>query len=160
MINLIDCTGSGDVELVNETEATLVDGNLTVAGLSGRQLILSQDWKNPSGKYKLGLKRFEDLFPKPLVDRLKIERKRKFEIEHHKLVTETQRSLATTPDPSDEDKSKRDVLDDYLKNYSDPGMFIVLSIFEASSQHKYLTFKNANMVRTAWYFMMAHCGEL
>ncbi|KAJ3081524.1 tripeptidyl-peptidase II Tpp2, partial [Quaeritorhiza haematococci] len=97
VINLIDCTGSGDVPcttVVRATETTDENGNVkrTVTGLSGRTLVLGSQWKNPTGEYRLGFKNAYDLFPKGLVDKLKKERKEKFEIENHQLLTKAQQA--------------------------------------------------------------------
>ena len=70
IINLVDATGSGDVELTGSHEAQ----NGELVGLTGRTLKLGE-WKNPSGKYRLGMKRGYDIFPKELTSRLKKERK-------------------------------------------------------------------------------------
>jgi len=41
-----------------------------LTGLSGRQLKLSEDWKNPANRWHLGIKRAYELFPQPLVTRI------------------------------------------------------------------------------------------
>ena len=60
VIDIIDCSGSGDVAM----GAPLAQGSITIdgttklsiLGLSGRVLKLNPDWKNPSGKFRLGIK--------------------------------------------------------------------------------------------------------
>ncbi|KAG0233747.1 tripeptidyl-peptidase II Tpp2, partial [Actinomortierella wolfii] len=55
MIDIVDCSGSGDVPTTTIVKPTTdQDGNLTVTGLTGRTLILGKDWNNPSGEYRLG----------------------------------------------------------------------------------------------------------
>ena len=45
LVNVMDCTGSGDVDVSLETTATLQDdGYYTVQALSGRTLRLPKDW--------------------------------------------------------------------------------------------------------------------
>jgi tripeptidyl-peptidase-2 len=69
IVDLVDCTGSGDVAM---TPAELVAGESTptLKGLTGRTLKLNAKWTNPSGKYKIGVKRGFELFPATLVSRL------------------------------------------------------------------------------------------
>ena len=55
-------------------------------GLSGRTLKLGK-WTNRDGlQYRVGIKRGYELFPKPLVDRLKTERKKAFDIEQRNAI--------------------------------------------------------------------------
>ena len=58
MIDIIDCSGSGDVAMGAPACPECVDGTtkLTILGISGRVLKLNPDWKNPSGKFRLGIK--------------------------------------------------------------------------------------------------------
>lgn len=42
-----------------------------IPGQSGRSLIIDPSWKNPSGEYRVGVKRAYELFPTELVARLK-----------------------------------------------------------------------------------------
>jgi hypothetical protein len=42
----------------------------TIAGLSGRTLIIDPTWDNPSGEFHIGIKRAYELFPKSLITRL------------------------------------------------------------------------------------------
>jgi tripeptidyl-peptidase-2 len=80
MLDIIDCTGSGDVlmteeEVVAQT-STSTDGSFIKSPSSGKLLKLSPEWTNPTGKYRIGQKSALDIFPKSLVDRLKRERKK------------------------------------------------------------------------------------
>jgi tripeptidyl-peptidase-2 len=65
--HIIDCTGTGDVPC--RLKSVPVDGFIT--GLSGKRLQIPAAWENPSGEFRLGLKNAHELFPKPLVERLK-----------------------------------------------------------------------------------------
>lgn len=71
VIERIDCSGSGDVNMVKEVKPK-EDG--TIEGLTGRKLTIDPDWKNPSGTFRIGAKRIFDIFPKSLKDRTLKER--------------------------------------------------------------------------------------
>lgn len=119
---------------VNEAQAV----NNTLTGLSGRILKLGS-WKNPTGIYRLGLKHSDDLFPKSLVSRLQSEKKERFDIEHHKLVTKAQQNILTTKidEKLDAEKvaltnemsNRARMLDELKKNYEDPGILIDCVVF-------------------------------
>lgn len=59
IVDVIDATGSGDVDTSHTAEAS-EEG--TLEGLSGRTLTLPKKLKNPAKKFHLGLKRAKDLF--------------------------------------------------------------------------------------------------
>lgn len=125
-----------------EATVTEVDGKTTrtLPGLSGRTLTIGE-WNNPTGKYKLGLKRSTDIFPKPLVDRLQKDRKNKFEIAHQHLVTKIHRELEDlekSQPKEDKDeyeklkadyKTRLEVLKEQWKSYEDPGLLIDCLVF-------------------------------
>ena len=49
-------------------------------------------WNNREGaRYRVGLKRGYDIFPKPLVDRLKTERKKQFDVQQRNTLTDAKR---------------------------------------------------------------------
>lgn len=48
----------------------------------GRTLTLNKGWVNPSGEWRVGIKRAYELFPKILVTRLKAERRKAWDKEH------------------------------------------------------------------------------
>ena len=126
MIEVVDATGSGDIDTSYEVEVA----NGVLLGLSGRTLHVGETWQNPSGKYRLGLKRGFDLFPKPLVQRLKDERKKKWDSRQHQLVTKLRKDLVLlgTPGAKTEEGKRAQDLEDQLaqladmqKSYDDPG---------------------------------------
>jgi len=88
IIDLIDCSGSGDVATTTEVE--MVDGFLHA--LSGRKLKLAKV-DNPSGKFRLGLKPGYELFPGGLKTRIEKERKERFTLKQRATVTELQRKI-------------------------------------------------------------------
>jgi tripeptidyl-peptidase-2 len=53
MINIIDCSGAGDVLLSAGVKA---DAGNKIVGKTGRTLFLSDKWKNPTGEFRLGIK--------------------------------------------------------------------------------------------------------
>lgn len=86
-VDFVDCTGSGDVSL---HIAPLLDDGNSLLGLSGRTLRLSKDWINPTGLFKIGIKRSNDLFPASLVTRLNKKRKEDVEKQHQIHVAAVQ----------------------------------------------------------------------
>ena len=50
------------------------EGARSLTAPNGRTLELNTEWKNPSGKWHVGLKRAFDLFTTTLINRLKKER--------------------------------------------------------------------------------------
>jgi tripeptidyl-peptidase-2 len=80
VIDLVDATGSGDVDTRTKVHTAPLGGlasrdgaassPLCITGLSGRALTLNPAWENPTGEWRLGLKAAFDVFPKPLRDRV------------------------------------------------------------------------------------------
>lgn len=89
MVDLIDCTGDGDVDTSTVVEAT--EG--FIVGKSGRKLKLGE-WNNPTGKWHVGMKRAFDFFPKPLITRMKEDRRKDFDILQRQLVAKAQSDVA------------------------------------------------------------------
>lgn len=75
VIDLVDCTGSGDV--ITTTIHKISPDATTLPGLSGRTLHLPASLRhtNPTHEYRLGLARAFTLFPSTLVSRLRKERR-------------------------------------------------------------------------------------
>ncbi|KAF9901893.1 tripeptidyl-peptidase II Tpp2 [Lobosporangium transversale] len=132
IIDIVDCSGSGDVPTTTIVKPTEEDGVPVITGLTGRKLRLSKDWKNPTGEYRIGIKRAFNLFPVELTDRIKKERLAEFQKKHFLLVAKIQDELAAFLEShptltEEEQRTKADfnarleALKDSLKNYSDPG---------------------------------------
>ena len=128
IVDVVDGTGSGDVDTSTVVEAE--DGML--AGLTGRTLVIPGSWNNPDGKWHIGLKSAWELYPGPLVDRMKAERRRTFDERHRVLVArasselESHRSAHAKLDESqrrerDELQSRLDQLEALADGYDDPG---------------------------------------
>ena len=69
IVDIVDATGSGDVNMKKVIRAK--DGVLQA--LSGRPLKVPAEWDCPSGEFRIGLKRAFDLFPSPLITRMRKE---------------------------------------------------------------------------------------
>ncbi|TMW61109.1 hypothetical protein Poli38472_013572 [Pythium oligandrum] len=131
VVDIIDATGSGDVDTSLVLEAK--DGKLTLA--NGKVVTLNPEWKpSADGKYHVGTLAAFDLFPRLLVDRLKKERKEKFDIKQREAVNEVQAQLvqwskdnAATTNDAKALRAKKDlqarlvVLDELSKAYNDAG---------------------------------------
>jgi tripeptidyl-peptidase-2 len=63
VLDVIDCTGSGDVDVSTVVKAA-EDGCIKAA--SGRLLTPNSDWVNPSGDWHVGLAHLYSLFPRML----------------------------------------------------------------------------------------------
>jgi tripeptidyl-peptidase-2 len=143
IVDIVDCCGSGDVDCSTVVKATEENGILSITGLTGRKLILNKKWKNPSGDYKIGVKRAFDFYPKGLVKRLTEESKKKFMEKHLKYVNEAQEQLnafdkriggkATATKAECQEKADLQSRIEYLKalekNFDEPGPIYDCVIF-------------------------------
>ncbi|KAI9146026.1 subtilase family-domain-containing protein [Paraphysoderma sedebokerense] len=151
MVDIVDCTGSGDVVLGAPIKPTSTKDEktgetiLTVAGLSGRQLKLNSQWKNPSGEIRLGVKRAWELFPQNLVTRMKNVdshyfkvRAEQFAIEQNRIVSDLQSQLASLETAKSEPdytqrkadlQARLDSVKEMMSKYEDPGMVYDCVVF-------------------------------
>ncbi|GIL53884.1 hypothetical protein Vafri_9378 [Volvox africanus] len=132
ILDVIDCTGSGDVDTTRIEKA---DADGCITGASGRKLKLHPAWSNPSGEWRVGCKHVYDLISRTLVTRLKEERKKKWEESQRRAVAEAVAALAsfdrdtgTSKISSDlsgkqrtELEGRLNLLKDLAKQYEDPG---------------------------------------
>ncbi|KAI9469712.1 MAG: subtilase family-domain-containing protein [Benjaminiella poitrasii] len=136
IIDIVDCTGGGDVETTKVVKPTIENGNKVIDGLSGRKLILG-DWNNPSDEYRVGLKRAYELFPTELTNRIKSERRENFVKKHAQLLSKAQAELAEflkdNSKPVEAEKTELEarveMLKDLYKNYEDPGIIFDCVVF-------------------------------
>ena len=107
VVDVVDGSGSGDVD----TSAVHEAKDSTLTGLTGRTLKPGGDWKNPSGKWRIGIKAAYELFPGDLVSRLKSERKKEWDKRQRDRAAALQAKLAEFdekhPSPKGETKKER-----------------------------------------------------
>jgi tripeptidyl-peptidase-2 len=102
VIDVIDCSGSGDVKMYGPATATATaadadadaDAVATLAGRSGRTLQLNPAWANPSGQWFLGCKLAYDLYPKSLKKRVRAARKEVWVAAHRRCEMLAQADIA------------------------------------------------------------------
>ena len=128
IVDMIDASGSGDVDM--STVRELEDG--TLEGLTGRRLKPAKKWKNPSGKWRVGVKPAWEFYPGGLVTRLRTERRRDFDENLREKLAAADRELAAWdeahPDPTRamlRDRADRVARRDQLvalgESWDDPG---------------------------------------
>ncbi|KAJ3068150.1 tripeptidyl-peptidase II Tpp2 [Podochytrium sp. JEL0797] len=144
LIQLIDCSGAGDVDMTTLLEATTVKSDLgseskTLKGLTGRTLTIPANWPVPKdGKYRVGWKAASGgIFPKGVLTESGKERKLEAEKANTILLVQAMTNLAAhekefpkLDDNSALDqinmrndlKARVDVLKDFMKDYKDPGL--------------------------------------
>ena len=123
IIDIVDCTGSGDVETTEVRE--VAEGISTLVGLSGRTIKFDPLWSCPTRKYHLGLKRAFELFPKPLVTRVKEERLESFTEKQREAEAAAQlklNSLVLGSSPTDAQKREKKDLESVLSSLTEPGL--------------------------------------
>ncbi|PSS33070.1 Tripeptidyl-peptidase, partial [Actinidia chinensis var. chinensis] len=90
VLDVIDCTGSGDIDTSNVVKA---DADGCISGASGASLVVNASWKNPSGEWHVGYKLVYEFFTDTLTSRLKKERKKKWDEKHQEAIAEAIKHL-------------------------------------------------------------------
>ncbi|KAG1467187.1 hypothetical protein G6F56_004548 [Rhizopus delemar] len=136
MLDIVDCTGGGDVDTSKKVKPTVEEGLNVIQGLSGRKLILDDSWINPSGEYRIGLKRAYELFPTELKNRIKSERRQNFVKKQGQLLSEAQYRLADYKKSEKVDEAEKselearvEVLKELDNSYEDPGVILDCVLF-------------------------------
>lgn len=128
IVDLVDATGSGDVDMATVQKAAA--GTLT--GLTGKKLKLPDLLKNPSGDFRLGVKRGWEIFNGELEGRLKKVRREAWDLGQRKAELDVKQKIkewdAAHPSPTPADRLARADLDVRLEvlktleaQYDDPG---------------------------------------
>ena len=97
VVDIIDCSGAGDVKLQEVAAKFNADRSTLqlVSPTTKRTLLVDPSWPNPSGVWKVGTKRAYDLWPTSLVERRTRERKQAFDVSHSALFQKALNDLAT-----------------------------------------------------------------
>jgi len=127
IIDLVDCSGSGDVDTSTVREAV----NGVLEGLSGRKLKLGK-WDNPSGKYHVGVKPAFQLFPRGLTPRIKKERKETFDRKQREAVNALQREITEWKEGGVSKKDLESRLEILNGSTEDPGQTFDVVVFQDS----------------------------
>ncbi|KAL2227071.1 UNVERIFIED_CONTAM: Tripeptidyl-peptidase 2 [Sesamum indicum] len=90
ILDVIDCTGSGDIDTSTIVKA---DDKGCIRGTSGNSLVVNSSWKNPLGEWHVGCKLVYELFTNTLTDRLKKERKKKWDEKNQEAIAEAVKQL-------------------------------------------------------------------
>ncbi|RDY13416.1 Tripeptidyl-peptidase 2, partial [Mucuna pruriens] len=91
VLDVIDCTGSGDIDTSKVVKAG-ADGR--ICGASGASLVINTSWKNPSGEWHVGYKLVYELFTENLISRLKKERKKKWDEKNQEEIARAVKQLS------------------------------------------------------------------
>ncbi|KAJ3145495.1 tripeptidyl-peptidase II Tpp2 [Irineochytrium annulatum] len=149
LINIIDCTGQGDVLCTTVVEPTVTKDpttgreTRTLKGLTGRKLIIPDIWPAArDNKYRLGWKDIALLYPEELVEEIKKDRRKKFEVEHHAIISGLQARLSrhesehgATPKEEKikveraEIKNMMDALREQMAAFNEPGLVFDCVVF-------------------------------
>jgi tripeptidyl-peptidase-2 len=98
IIDVVDCTGSGDVDT---TTVVAADADGVLPALHGARLRVNPSWANPTGEWRVGARAAFDLFPAPLKARLREERRRRWDEAQRVAVTRAVADLGAAPPAAD-----------------------------------------------------------
>ncbi|KAG8381312.1 hypothetical protein BUALT_Bualt06G0109300 [Buddleja alternifolia] len=90
ILDVIDCTGSGDIDTSTVVKA---DDDGRILGTSGNSFVVNSSWKNPSGEWHVGYKLVYELFTNTLTKRLKKERKKKWDEKNQEAIADAVKQL-------------------------------------------------------------------
>jgi len=140
LVDVYDASGAGDVD--TSTTAT-PDKDGTLAGLTGRTLILPEAMQNPSGTFRIGIKHGKELFHEDVWDRLMKYRSHQTQL----LATQSKADLMRTkseqnpPEKGSRAEQQLDALDEVFKNYLegvqslDKGPFYDCVLWQDAASH-------------------------
>ncbi|CDW99623.1 hypothetical protein [Sporisorium scitamineum] len=166
VVDLIDCTGAGDIPLqpvepVSGSTASSSGHIEFKSPFTGRTIRLSSKLTNPKGEWKIGFKKAYDLWPGELKSRRSAERQKAFLVSHQALLCQAQSELNALDAPAgskssdsaapstdktasaenaklkkDEIKARIQALKDLAASYKDDGPLIEAIVFH-NGKHWY-----------------------
>ncbi|CAI5460083.1 unnamed protein product [Closterium sp. Yama58-4] len=163
VIDVVDCTGSGDVDMSTVVKADK-DGYIT--GASGARLQVNSAWSNPTGEWRVGVKPLYHVLNETVLDRVKKERRKKWDARQQALVTQALRQLAefeSKPSKGKDEAGKKekeelqarlDLLQSMQDSYEDMGPLI-----DAVVWHDGTTWRAA-LDTTDLYVHIAHAADV
>ncbi|OON13906.1 peptidase, S8/S53 family, partial [Opisthorchis viverrini] len=152
IIDMIDASGSGDVKMTEKRYIDLRSREITT--LTGRKVTVPQHWNPPDGLVRLGVKLTSELFPRPLIQRLRSEEKDNFwrpfmrqlaatvaedVIDTQTALSELQSSDSNLLDGDSDGSVKRENADKSKKTQCDSTNDSPMSIFVPIMQHQLKT---------------------
>uniref|UniRef100_A0AC35F5A0 Tripeptidyl-peptidase 2 n=1 Tax=Panagrolaimus sp. PS1159 TaxID=55785 RepID=A0AC35F5A0_9BILA len=90
VVDCVDLSGAGDVD-TSVIKTANPDG--TIIGLTGRKLKIPDSWKNPSGKWHLGIKPIYELYPKSIKKFVNAEKEEVDRQAHKMSIADVMRQL-------------------------------------------------------------------
>ena len=80
VVDVVDCTGDGDVRTTTVRELRADGTVLSADGLRG--LAVNEGWSNPDGEWRVGQRPLYDFYTPPLLRRVRKERRKRFDEAH------------------------------------------------------------------------------
>ncbi|KAJ2590731.1 hypothetical protein H4R99_006998 [Coemansia sp. RSA 1722] len=139
VIDFIDCTGAGDVEM-GPAQKCPDDKPLELVGASGRTLKLNPNWKNPSGDWHLGSKSLYSIAPKEVTRALSKERTEMHNKKQELIKIDIQRKQQQLKDDDEDSDGTSDykeqfkALDKLNGIYNDHGPLLDCVVFHDGKQ--------------------------
>jgi tripeptidyl-peptidase-2 len=79
VIDVVDCTGSGDIHM-GDWIVKDADADTLTVGVDGKKIMLNKSWTNPSGKFRYASKKaFDGLYPSRVVKTVRMDRKKQWD---------------------------------------------------------------------------------
>lgn len=143
VVDIIDCTGAGDVPLVTvEAKSSSSEAVEIVSPTTARTLLLDPSIAKSSKPILMGFKRAYEVWPKDLVQRRKDKRAKNWQVESSRLVDQVSRELAdleadntSKDDPiafaqqKEELKTRLSILGDLSASHADIGPLLEVVTF-------------------------------
>lgn len=106
VVDIIDCTGAGDIPLQPikpVTDLSSIGDDQPIdfkSPFTGRTIRISSEFANPTGEWKIGFKKAYDLWPGELTKRRSAERKKAFLVSQQALLAQAQSELNELENPA------------------------------------------------------------